>query len=48
MARDLAPSITVLKERYAEFDEQALRVVTRYDAAPVNPEAVVVLSGIEI
>jgi hypothetical protein len=26
----------------------ALRVTARYDAAPLNPEAVVVLSGITI
>ena len=41
VARDLAPSVTLLKERYAEYDEQGIRVVTRYDAAPLNPEAVV-------
>lgn len=46
VARDLAPSVTVLSERYADFDQQALRVVTRYDAAPMNPEAVVVLRGV--
>lgn len=48
VARDLAPSVKVLTERYADFDEQALRVVARYDVKPVNPEAVVVLSGITI
>lgn len=48
VARDLAPSITVLRERYADTDEQALRVVSRYDAAPQNPEAVVKLTGITI
>ena len=46
VARDVMPSVTVLRERYADFDEQALRVVTRYDAAPLNPEAVVTLTGI--
>ena len=30
VVRDLAPSVTVLSERYAEYDEQAIRVVTRY------------------
>jgi hypothetical protein len=44
----MAPSVTVLKERFAEFDEQALRVVARYDAAPVTPEAIVTLTGITI
>jgi len=41
VARDLAPSVTVLKERYADYDEQALRVVARYDATTLNSEAVV-------
>lgn len=48
VARDLAPSVKVLTERYADLDQQALRVVARYDAAPLNPEAVVVLNGITI
>lgn len=48
VARDLAPSVKILTERYADFDQQALRVVARYDAAPLNPEAVVVLSGITV
>ena len=48
VARDLAPSVTVLRERYADYDEQALRVVARYDAAPLNPEAVVTLTGITV
>ena len=46
VARDLAPSVTVLTERYADFDEQAIRVVARYDTKPVNPKAVVTLTGI--
>jgi len=48
VARDMAPSVTVLRERYADFDEQALRVVARYDWTPLNPEAVVTLTGITI
>ena len=46
VARDLAPSVTVLTERIADFDEQAIRVVARYDVKPVNPQAVVTLTGI--
>lgn len=46
VARDLAPSVKVLTERYADYDQQALRVVARYDAAPVDPAAVIALSGI--
>lgn len=48
VARDLAPSVTVLRERYADFDEQALRVVARYDVRPLNPQAVVTLTGITV
>ncbi|MFV0430322.1 MAG: phage major capsid protein [Arachnia sp.] len=46
VARDMAPSVKVLTERYADFDQQAIRVVARYDAAPLNPEAVITLTGI--
>ena len=46
VARDMAPTVKVLTERYADFDQQALRVVARYDAAPVDPAAVLTLSGI--
>ncbi len=46
VARDLAPSVKLLTERYADYDQQAIRVVTRYDAAPLNPKAVVALTGI--
>ncbi|MFD6134573.1 phage major capsid protein [Isoptericola sp. NPDC060257] len=43
VARDLAPSVTVLTERYADYDQQALRVVARYDVAPMNDDAVVTI-----
>ncbi len=45
VARDVAPSVTVLTERYAEFDEVGLRVVTPYDLGLLHPEAVAVLGG---
>lgn len=45
VARDLAPSVTVLSERYAEFDQIGLRVVTRYDLGLLHPEGVVVLTA---
>lgn len=48
VARDLAASVKILTERYADYDQQAIRVVTRMDAAPLNPAAVVVLSGITV
>ncbi|VEG40299.1 phage major capsid protein, HK97 [Mycolicibacterium flavescens] len=43
IARDVAPSVTVLTERYAEYDQVGLRVVTRYDLGLLHPEAVAVL-----
>lgn len=46
VARDLAPSVKVLTERYADYDQQAIRVVARYDAKPLDPTAVLTLSGI--
>lgn len=45
VARDIAPSITVLTERYAEYDMVGLRIVTRYDLGLLHPEGVVVLSA---
>jgi HK97 family phage major capsid protein len=45
IARDLAPSVTLLSERYAEYDEQAIRVVTRYDLGLLHPEGVIVLTA---
>ncbi len=46
VARDLAPSVKVLSERYADYDQQDIRVVARYDAAPLLPESIVVLRGV--
>ena len=45
VVRDLDPTVTVLPERYAEFDETAIRVVTRYDLGLLNPEGIVVLNA---
>lgn len=46
VARDLAPSVKVLTERYADYDQQAIRVVARYDAKPLDESAVLTLSGV--
>ncbi len=46
VARDTAPSVKVLDQTFGDFDQQALRVTARYDAAPLQPDAVIVLSGI--
>jgi HK97 family phage major capsid protein len=48
VARDVAPTIKILDQTYGDYDQQALRVVTRYDAKPLNAEAVVKLTGITI
>lgn len=45
IVRDVNPSITVLSERYAEFDQIGLRVVCRYDLGLLHPEGVVVLNS---
>lgn len=45
IVRDVNPSITVLSERYAEFDQIGLRVVCRYDLGLLHPEGVVVLNA---
>lgn len=37
VVRDMAPSVVVLSERFAEFDQQAIRVVTRYRPGPAAP-----------
>lgn len=46
VARDLAPTVKVLTERYADYDQQAIRVVARYDAKPLDASAVLTLSGV--
>lgn len=45
VARDLAPSVTILSERYAEYDQIGIRVVTRYDLGLLQPAAVLVLNA---
>jgi HK97 family phage major capsid protein len=46
VGRDLGTTVTLLPERYAEFDQLGLRVVARYDIAPLNAAGVVVMTGI--
>ncbi|WCS17540.1 phage major capsid protein [Mycobacterium marinum] len=45
VARDMAPSVTILSERYADYDQIGIRVVTRYDLGLLHSEAVIVLSA---
>ena len=46
VARDLSPTVTVLRERYAEYDQTALRVTARYDLGFLNEAAIVRLNGV--
>lgn len=46
VARDLSPSVRILSERFADFGQVAIRVEARYDAQPMNPQAIVRLDGI--
>lgn len=46
VARDTAPSVKVLDQTFGQFDQQAIRVVARYDTKPMLPEAVVILRGV--
>jgi HK97 family phage major capsid protein len=48
VARDLAPSVKVLDQTFAAYDQQALRVVCRMDIGALNSEAVVVLRGVNL
>jgi HK97 family phage major capsid protein len=48
VARDMAPSVVVLRELFAGTDEIGLRVITRYDAGPLNAQAVVRMDGINL
>lgn len=46
VARDASPSVKLLDQTFGDYDQQAIRVTARYDAKPLNPEAVVTLTGI--
>ena len=48
VARDQAPTVKILDQTFGDYDQQAIRVTARYDAAPLNPEAVVKLTGITV
>ena len=46
VARDIAPEVKVLTERYADTGQVGIRVQARYDAAPLYPEAVVIATNV--
>lgn len=49
VARDVAPSVKILDQTFGDFDQQAIRVVARYDAGSPDPaRALVELTGITI
>jgi HK97 family phage major capsid protein len=47
VARDQSPTVKILDQTFGNFDQMAIRVTARYDAAPMNPEAVVLLTGVD-
>lgn len=46
VARDQSPTVKVLDQTYADFDQLAVRVTARYDMKPLNAQAIVRLEGI--
>lgn len=48
VARDMSPTVKILDQTFGDFDQMAIRVVCRYDAKPLNAEAVVKLTGITV
>lgn len=44
VVRDLSPDITVLTERYADYDQTGIRSRTRYDIGLLTPDALTILS----
>lgn|SRR5690625_3331643 len=45
VARDTNPTVKLLDQRYAEYDEQAIRVTARYDLGLLRPEGVIILNA---
>lgn len=41
VARDLDPSVTILNETFGDYDQQAIRVVARYDSGLMDDNAMV-------
>jgi HK97 family phage major capsid protein len=46
VARDIAPEVKVLDQTYAGNGQVGIRVQSRYNAAPLYPESVVVATGV--
>lgn len=45
VVRDLDAQVTILNERYAEYDQTGIRVVTRYDLGSLREESGLILGG---
>lgn len=45
VVRDIDPRVDILNERYADYDQTGIRVVTRYDLGLIRPYAVAVLKS---
>ena len=45
VVRDIDPRVDILNERYADYDQVGIRVVTRYDLGLIRPYAVAVLKS---
>lgn len=45
VARDTNPTVKLIDQRYAEYDQQAIRVTARYDLGLLRPEGVIVLNA---
>lgn len=45
VVRDIDPRVDILRERYADYDQTGIRVVTRYDLGLIRPNAVAVLNA---
>lgn len=46
VVRDIDPRVDILKERYADYDQTGIRVVTRYDLGLIRPNAVAILTAV--
>ena len=46
VARDIAPKVKELTERYADTGQVGILVQARYDAAPLYPESIVVATNV--
>lgn len=45
VVRDIDPQVTILTERYAEYDQVGIRVVTRYDLGLLRKDSVLLLDA---